>query len=406
MNYIPPALQLGAADTWQRLLQVAMEHRASDIHLEPHASGLTARVRIDGVLVAATHIGAAPIDAALKDSLRSYIKISASMDIAQQRLPQDGHWLAKLPNNGTQDCRIASMPTAMGEKLVIRLLANNSQCTPLAQLGYNTDQLATLHSSLRAPHGLILMTGPTGCGKTTSIYSALQTLDLAHINVCTIEDPVELLLTQVHQIQVNETAGLSFTAALRAILRQDPDVIVVGEIRDKTSAHMAVQAAQTGHLVISTLHANNAPQAITRLIHMGVAAVDLASSIQLITAQRLLRELCPMCKEPTALTPLQAQVWHHNGLAVPEFVYQPPHKPTECLACINGYMGRFGIYQMLAMTTTLGQACLHHGDEQSLQTAATQSGTHTLAHNALQRISQGSTSWQEALRHVTLEVAQ
>ncbi len=152
----------------------------------------------------------------------------------------------------------------MGEKLVIRLLANNSQCTPLAQLGYNTDQLATLHSSLRAPHGLDLMTGPTGCGKTTSIYSALQTLDLAHINVCTIEDPVELLLTQVHQIQVNETAGLSFTAALRAILRQDPDVIVVGEIRDKTSAHMAVQAAQTGHLVISTLHAKQGPQAITR----------------------------------------------------------------------------------------------------------------------------------------------
>jgi type IV pilus assembly protein PilB len=395
-----------AAHAWQQLLGVAMAQRASDIHLEPHDNGLTARLRIDGVLVCATTLGCAPIDAKLKDSVRSYIKISASMDIAQQRLPQDGHWLTSPNGADTQDCRIASIPTASGEKLVIRLLANNSACAPLSALGYDATELRMLQRSLRAPHGLILMTGPTGCGKTTSIYSALQTLDLAHINVCTIEDPVELLLPGVNQVQVNEAAGLTFTSALRALLRQDPDVIVVGEIRDSVSAQMAVQAAQTGHLVISTLHANSAAQAMARLLHMNIAPLDVSANVQLITAQRLLRLLCPACKTPQPPSALQVQAFAQCGIEVPAAIYGAPKAsacaPT-CTHCVNGYRGRIGIFEMLTPAASAAPTNPAHINDPS--DLGNSSCRRDLRHSALLRISQGDTSWEEATRHVVLDAA-
>ena len=391
--------------TWQLLLGAAVAHRASDIHLEPTATGLGVRFRIDGVLVSAHSLGVAPVHAALKDSLRSYIKVSAAMDIAQQRLPQDGHWTTRTSDQQSHDCRIATMPTALGEKLVIRLLASNHSCAALSTLGYTEQQLRTLKRSLRVPHGLILMTGPTGCGKTTSIYSALQTLDLASVNVCTIEDPVELLLDGVHQVQVNETLGLGFASTLRALLRQDPDVIVVGEIRDDQSASMAVHAAQTGHLVISTLHANNATQAITRLIHMGIAPVDLASSVQLITAQRLVRRLCQQCKQAMPTTNQQRGLFEAHGLRPPPHTYRPPQQHNgeqhQC-ACVGGYLGRVGIFQTLPITHDVAHALLDSHNEQALTSAATQAGMHALAHHALARIAQGDTSWTEATRHVAL----
>lgn len=395
-----------AANTWQQLLRAAVANRASDIHLEPNGTGLRVRLRIDGVLVNATALGLAPIHVTLKDALRSYIKVSAAMDIAQQRLPQDGHWVTHVDDLHTQDCRIATMPTALGEKLVIRLLAANHACAALETLGYETDQLRLLKRSLQAPHGLMLMTGPTGCGKTTSIYSALQTLDLPSINVCTIEDPVELLLDGVHQIQVNETLGLGFTSALRALLRQDPDVIVVGEIRDPQSASMAVHAAQTGHLVISTLHANNATQAFTRLVHMGIAPVDLASCVQLITAQRLLRCLCTKCKQPVATSSQQRTVFEAHDLSAPTYIYEPPPSDLpgqSCAGCIAGYVGRAGIFEMLPITSGTAQLWMQAHTNEALATAAGQSGAHSLSHHALTRIAQGNTSWREACRHVVLD---
>ena len=401
-----PVAANSAAQAWLQLLSAAVVHRASDIHLEPSTNGLTARLRIDGVLVNATALGISPIPLALKDSLRSYIKVSAAMDIAQQRLPQDAHWASATTTQQVQDCRIASMPTATGEKLVIRLLASNHACADLATLGYDSQQLQLLQRCLGAPYGLILMTGPTGCGKTTSIYSALQTLDLSHINVCTIEDPVELLLAGVNQVQVNEAVGLSFASALRAILRQDPDVIVVGEIRDQHSATMAVQAAQTGHLVISTLHANDATQAITRLIHMGIAPVDLAASVQLITAQRLVRRLCASCKQAVATSAAQREVYVARGQQAPNQIYQAPKATPDlahgCKSCIGGYLGRMGLFQMLPITAELGQACMAAQSAKALQTAAAQAGVKDLAHHALLRIAQGDTSWEEASKHVAL----
>ncbi|UFS55515.1 GspE/PulE family protein [Comamonadaceae bacterium M7527] len=400
-----PVSQANPTNTWQQLLGAAVAHRASDIHLEPTATGLGVRFRIDGVLVSSQTLGLAPVHTALKDSLRSYIKVSAAMDIAQQRLPQDGHWTTHTSDQQAHDCRIATMPTALGEKLVIRLLASNRDIAALSTLGYNAQQLRTLQHGLQVPHGLILMTGPTGCGKTTSIYSALQTLDLTSVNVCTIEDPVELLLDGVHQVQVNEALGLGFASALRALLRQDPDVIVVGEIRDANSASMAVHAAQTGHLVISTLHANNATQAITRLIHMGIAPVDLASSLQLITAQRLVRRLCPHCKQAIAINKQQRRLFESHGLSIPVHIYKPADPCSEVqpqCTCIGGYLGRVGIFQMLPITDAMTQFLLDGHNEHALASAAAKAGVNSLAHHALARIAQGDTSWAEAARHVAL----
>lgn len=400
-----PVSQANPTHTWQQLLGAAVAHRASDIHLEPTSTGLGVRFRIDGVLVSAQTLGVAPVHTALKDSLRSYIKVSAAMDIAQQRLPQDGHWTTYTSDHQAHDCRIATMPTALGEKLVIRLLASNRNVAALSTLGYNAQQLRALQHGLRAPHGLILMTGPTGCGKTTSIYSALQTLDLASVNVCTIEDPVELLLDGVQQIQVNEALGLSFTSALRALLRQDPDVIVVGEIRDAASASMAVHAAQTGHLVIATLHANNATQAITRLIHMGIAPVDLASSLQLITAQRLVRRLCPRCKQSLSTNQQQHSLFESHGLCVPTHLYKPTYRCSDAqpaCTCIAGYLGRVGIFQMLPINDDMAHCLLDGYNEHALASAATQAGVNSLTHHALVRVAQGDTSWAEAARHVVL----
>ncbi|MEI7786897.1 MAG: ATPase, T2SS/T4P/T4SS family, partial [Betaproteobacteria bacterium] len=275
-----------------RLLQLACELRASDLHFEPYEGSYRVRIRIDGQL---QECMAPPL--ALRDRLVSRIKVLAKLDIAEKRLPQDGRLRQALPGQAAADFRVSSLPTVHGEKLVLRLIDSAPAQMALDALGYDSAQQASLLQALARPHGMILVTGPTGSGKTLSMYSCLQRLNCHGVNICTAEDPAEIVLPGINQVSINEKAGLDFAAALRAFLRQDPDVIMVGEIRDLETADMALKAAQTGHLVFSTLHTNDAPSTLLRLRQMGVAAHNIAASVVLITAQRLLRRLCPHCRQ-------------------------------------------------------------------------------------------------------------
>ena len=362
----------GAVQQLDRLLQHAMECGASDIHVESGGESFRVRFRIDGRLqvVAQPPLG-------VRDAMVSRIKVLARMDIAEKRLPQDGR--LQFPFQGlTVDVRVSSLPTVHGEKMVLRLLNFHQERPTLSGLGFEAEDEALLLHAISRPHGMVLVTGPTGSGKTLSLYSCLERINLEDINVSSVEDPCEIYLPGANQVSIHERAGLTFASALRALLRQDPDVIMVGEIRDAETAEISIQAALTGHMVLSTLHTNDAPSTLERLRHLGVAPFQVASSVQLVVAQRLVRRLCVHCKKPSTDEP---DIYQAHG----------------CALCDQGYKGRVGIYQVMPISTTLRQLIAQGADAITLHTQAQQEGMRTLRQAGWRKVLQGVTSAQEVL---------
>lgn len=376
-----------------KMLLEAYSMRASDLHFEPYEHSYRIRFRIDGEL---REMATPPV--AIKDKLASRIKVISRLDIAEKRVPQDGRMKLKLGLERVIDFRVSTMPTVFGEKIVIRILDPSSAQVGIDSLGYEPDDRQRLLDAIARPHGMVLMTGPTGSGKTVSLYTCLNMLNQPGTNISTAEDPAEIHLTGVNQVNVNEKAGLTFAAALRSFLRQDPDVIMVGEIRDLETADIAVKAAQTGHLVMSTLHTNDAPSTLTRLLNMGVPMFNIASSVILITAQRLARRLCMLCKASQDI-PREALL---------DAGFQPeeldgtwmPYKAVGCTACRNGYRGRIGIYQVMPISEALQRLILQGANTMDIAGQARLEGVRTLRASGLIKVKQGVTSLEEVL-HVT-----
>ena len=376
----------------QHMLLDALVANASDVHLEPPANGLRVRLRVDGQL-----LDRAPLASALGERLLSRIKVMSGLDIAQRRLPQDGRLQISLAGRHVS-IRVSTLPTISGEKLVLRWIQSQGQQLTLAQLGCDDQQLQWLRQSLAQPHGMVLVTGPTGAGKTMTLYACLETLHQPNVNLCTVEDPVEVELPGVNQVQVHDKAGLNFNAALRAFLRQDPDVIMVGEIRDTLTAETAFRAAQTGHLVLTSLHTNDAASTLVRLMQMGVATFHLASSVLLITAQRLARKLCDSCKAPARypLEQLRQVGFSEEDLSTVGQQWQP-FKAIGCAACIHGYRGRIGLFEVLPISETLQSLILQTASLGQIRQQARREGVRDLRHSALQRVRQGLSSVEEVL---------
>jgi len=381
-----PAVRL-LSDT----LNAARMRRASDIHVEPFEAGWRIRLRIDGVL----HEYARP-PAYLRDALVTRTKVLARMDIAERRVPQDGRLRIALDGGERDDYRVSSLPTLFGEKLVLRRLETLPPGLSLASLGFDAAQARMVESAIRAPHGLVLVTGPTGSGKTLSLYCALQMLDRDAHNICTVEDPAEIQLEGINQVGVAEKAGLTFAIALRALLRQDPDIIMVGEIRDAETADVAIKAAQTGHLVLSTLHTNDAPAAIARLLDIGVAPYNLAAALRLVTAQRLVRRLCGQCRTASDVPP---QAMREAGCEPAALA--PGWRPFAargCAACHGiGYRGRIGIHQTMPVSPALRERVVMRASVAELALQAEREGVRSLRDAALDRVRDGTTSLAEAL---------
>jgi len=385
-----------ATQTLDDLLHQALALGASDVHFESGEDFFRARFRIDGLL----RMGATPA-LSLRDAIVSRIKVLARMDIAEKRLPQDGRiqypYLDQLI-----DLRVSSLPTLHGEKIVVRILNFSRKRPELPALGYEPDDRAKLIQAIGLPHGLVLMTGPTGSGKTLSLYSCLELLNRTEVNISTVEDPSEIHLPGANQVNINERAGLTFASTLRALLRQDPDVIMVGEIRDLETADTAIQAAQTGHLVLSTLHTNDAPGTLARLRHMGVAAFNIAASVSLITAQRLVRRLCDHCKHP--MPPEQIDFFFQSlseadQLAIPTQLrtHASPYKAVGCDACDQGYKGRTGLYQVMPISEAMQALILRDSDTQTLAAQAALEGVRTLRQAGWLKVLQGITSIEEVM---------
>ncbi|MEY3217466.1 MAG: Type secretion system protein [Pseudomonadota bacterium] len=375
----------------QQLFEKAVALKASDLHFEPYEHQYRVRMRIDGELreVAFPHM-------ALKDRLASRIKVMSRLDIAEKRLPQDGRMKLLLAEGRELDLRVSTLPTLFGEKLVIRILDSAQVQLDLARLGYEPEDLDRLLKAIRAPHGLVLVTGPTGSGKTQSLYACLNLLNTAEVNIATVEDPCEIQLTGINQVNVQDKPGLSFAVALRAFLRQDPDILMVGEVRDLETANIAIQAAQTGHLVLSTLHTNDAPSTLVRLRNMGTAPYNIAASVSLITAQRLVRCLCPFCKKSTTLKPeiLRQSGWP-QALCPADPV--PVFEPMGCPKCHKGFSGRTGIFQVMPMSAEMQQLVLQEAGIQEMDRQARQEGISSLRIAGMRKVLQGVTSLSEVL---------
>ncbi|AOJ67643.1 MULTISPECIES: GspE/PulE family protein [Burkholderia] len=373
------------------MLRAAHERDASDIHVEPGESGWRVRLRIDGVL----HEFARP-PAHLRDACVTRIKVLARMDIAERRVPQDGRLRLTLAPGRAGDYRVSSLPTLHGEKLVLRRLETLPDNLSLAKLGFDAAQARNVEAAIGAPHGLVLVTGPTGSGKTLSLYCFLQMLNDVSRNVCTVEDPAEIELDGINQVGVREKAGLTFAVALRAFLRQDPDVIMVGEIRDAETADVALKAAQTGHLVLSTLHTNDAPAAVARLLDIGVAPYNLAAALRLVTAQRLVRRLCPACRTPSG-APLDAL--RAAGLdAATLHAGWRPYEAAGCAACHGiGYRGRIGVHQVMPLSDAQRDLIVARASSAELARQARTEGMTSLRDAALARVRDGTSSLDEAL---------
>jgi type IV pilus assembly protein PilB len=375
----------------QKLLEQAVALKASDLHFEPYEHHYRVRMRIDGELreVASPHM-------ALKDRLASRIKVMSRLDIAEKRLPQDGRMKLLLAEGRELDLRVSTLPTLFGEKLVIRVLDSAQVQLDLTNLGYEPDDLAQLLKAIHAPHGLVLVTGPTGSGKTQSLYACLNLLNTAEVNIATVEDPCEIQLTGINQVNVQDKPGLNFAVALRAFLRQDPDILMVGEVRDLETANIAIQAAQTGHLVLSTLHTNDAPSTLVRLRNMGTAPYNIAASVSLITAQRLVRCLCPSCKKSTTLQPeiLLRSGWP-QAMCPADLV--PVFEPVGCPKCHKGFNGRTGIFQVMPVSTEMQQLVLQEAGIQEMDRQARREGVSSLRIAGLRKVLQGITSLDEVL---------
>lgn len=373
-----------------KMLIDAFNMRASDLHFEPYEHTYRVRFRIDGEL---REIASPPI--AIKDKLASRIKVISRMDISEKRVPQDGRMKLKIGPDRVIDFRVSTLPTLFGEKIVIRILDPSSAKVGIEALGYEPEEKARLLSAIARPYGMVLVTGPTGSGKTVSLYTCLNILNKPGINISTAEDPSEINLPGVNQVNVNEKAGLTFAAALKAFLRQDPDVIMVGEIRDLETADISIKAAQTGHMVLSTLHTNDAPTTLTRMMNMGIPTFNIASSVILITAQRLGRRLCPTCKAPLDV-PRKALI--DAGFKSEDLDGTwTPFRPVGCSACNNGYKGRVGIYQVMPISEEIQRIILKGGSALDIAQQASREGVRTLRESGLLKVRQGLTSLEEVL---------
>lgn len=373
-----------------KMLLDAFNMRASDLHFEPYEHQYRVRFRIDGEL---REIATPPI--AIKDKLASRIKVISRLDISEKRVPQDGRMKLKVGPDRVIDFRVSTLPTLFGEKIVIRILDPSSAKMGIDALGYEPEEKERLLHAIRRPYGMILVTGPTGSGKTVSLYTCLNLLNQPGVNIATAEDPSEINLPGVNQVNVNEKAGLTFAAALKAFLRQDPDIIMVGEIRDLETADISIKAAQTGHLVLSTLHTNDAPTTLTRMRNMGIAPFNIASSVILITAQRLARRLCPQCKEP-AEVPREAllEAGYSEEDADGSWV---SYRPVGCPACNNGYKGRVGIYQVMPVSEEIQRIILRDGSALEIAAQAKAEGVRSLRESGLHKVKLGLTSLEEVL---------
>ena len=373
----------------QKMLIDAINMRASDLHFEPFEYNYRVRFRIDGEL---REITQPPI--AIKDKLASRIKVISRMDIAEKRVPQDGRLKLKFGNKAI-DFRISTLPTLFGEKIVIRILDPSSAKLGIEALGYEKIERDRLLNVIQRPYGMVLVTGPTGSGKTVSLYTCLNILNQPGVNICTVEDPAEINLPGVNQVNVNDKAGLTFAAALKSFLRQDPDIIMVGEIRDLETADIAIKAAQTGHMVMSTLHTNDAPTTLTRLLNMGVAPFNIAASVLLITAQRLARRLCENCKTQ-ADYPREALL--RAGFAETDLDGSwRPYRAVGCSACNNGYKGRVGIYQVMPITEAIQRIILAEGTSMDIASQAQKEGVRDLRQSGLVKVRAGATTLEEVI---------
>lgn len=373
------------------LLQYAFDQRASDIHIEPRRDKGLIRFRIDGVL---HHVYELP--SAVNAAVTSRLKILGRMDVAEKRRPQDGRVKTKSPDGDEVELRLSTLPTAFGEKMVLRIFDPDVLLRSFGELGLTGRDFERWQGMVKQPNGIVLVTGPTGSGKTTTLYSTLKQLATSEVNVCTIEDPIEMVEPAFNQMQVQHNIGVSFASGVRALLRQDPDIIMVGEIRDLETAEMAIQAALTGHLVISTLHTNDAPTAITRLLDLGVPSYMIKATVLGVMAQRLVRTLCPHCKVEDEVDP---EAWE---LLVRPFKARPPARvywPKGCLECRDtGYLGRLGIYELLPLSETVKPLISADADIQGLRRQGMKEGMRTLRLSGAQKVGAGLTTIAEVLR--------
>ena len=376
-----------------KVLLDAIKIGASDIHFEPYEKSYRIRFRTDGVL---TEMSRPPVNLATRMAAR--LKVMSQMDISERRLPQDGRIKLKVSKTRAIDFRVNTLPTLFGEKIVLRILDPSSAKLGIDALGYEDDQKKLYLDALAQSQGMILVTGPTGSGKTVSLYTGLNILNTSEVNISTAEDPVEINLEGINQVQMNTRVGLTFAESLRSFLRQDPDIIMVGEIRDLETAEIAIKASQTGHLVLSTLHTNSAPETLTRLLNMGVPAFNVATSVSLIIAQRLARRLCPGCKKP--VTDIPADILTQEGfdeIGIPRAEFQLFH-PTGCEKCNGGYKGRVGVYEVVRITPLIANLIMEGGNSLQIARAAKEAGFNNLRVSALRKVAMGLTSLEEANR--------
>ncbi len=373
------------------ILSDAIKRKASDIHIEPYERTFRVRYRIDGVLY---EVMKPPLK--LKNAITSRVKIMAELDIAERRLPQDGRIKIKLGGGKDMDFRVSVLPTLFGEKIVLRLLDKSNLQLDMTKLGYEPEALVNFKEAIHKPFGMVLVTGPTGSGKTVSLYSALAELNKTSENISTAEDPVEFNFAGINQVQMHEDIGLNFAAALRSFLRQDPDIIMIGEIRDFETAEIGVKAALTGHLVLSTLHTNDAPSTINRLLNMGIEPFLVASAVNLITAQRLARRVCAACKEVEEV-PVQALI--DAGVSPDEAASYVCHKGKGCEKCNNtGYKGRVGFYQVMPMMEEIRELILNGANTAEIKRESMRLGVKTMRQSGLTKLKEGVTSFEEVLR--------
>ncbi|TMP88859.1 type IV-A pilus assembly ATPase PilB [Pseudoalteromonas ruthenica] len=373
-----------------KILMDAIKRGASDLHFEPYEKRYRIRFRVDGVL---HEIASPPIN--LESRIAARIKVMSHMDLAEKRKPQDGRIKLKINAKKSIDFRVSTLPTLWGEKIVMRILDSSSAMLGIDVLGYEPEQKQLYLDALAQPQGMILVTGPTGSGKTVSLYTGLNILNTTERNISTAEDPVEINLEGINQVQISAKSDMTFANALRAFLRQDPDIVMVGEIRDLETAEISIKAAQTGHLVLSTLHTNSAPETLTRLMNMGVPSYNIASSVSLIIAQRLARRLCKHCKEPEQL-PQEELI--KQGFTQEQLSDLTVYKPVGCDECTEGYKGRVGIYEVMPITPKIAEIIMRGGNSLEIAEAAAQEGVNNLRKSGLRKVAQGVTSLVEVNR--------